>query len=184
LLGRLKVHGISKEAQARHGMPDSSHYLHISRQLPFVVLNGRKYLPLLSEGYKSRRPCADDFPSVHPLQSQKQVVVGEWHAARHPRHVRLYGHCYMLMATGFEGRIEDRMGLGMLEEGEAGRDGREVGGRRLGCACSGSRAGTRRPTLSRFPLLGAEWQLWRHCGIWLCVYWPRSCLRGWVNSGY
>ena len=68
------------------------------------------------------------------------------------------------MATGFEGRIEDRMGLGMLEEGEAGRDDWEVGGRRLGCACSGSRAGTRRPTLLRLPLLGAEWQLWRHCG--------------------
>ena len=41
LLGRLKVHGISKEAQARHGMPDSSHYLHISRQLQFVVRNER-----------------------------------------------------------------------------------------------------------------------------------------------
>jgi hypothetical protein len=92
------------------------------------------------------------------------VVVGEWHAARHPRHVRLPGHCYMPTATGFEGGIEDRMGLGMLEEGEAGRDDWEVGGRRLGCACSGSRAGTRRPTLLRLPLLGAEWQLWRHCG--------------------
>ena len=33
LLGRSKVHGISKAAQARHGIPDSSHYLHISRQL-------------------------------------------------------------------------------------------------------------------------------------------------------
>jgi len=43
LLGRLKVHGISKEAQARHGMPDSSHYLHISRQPQLVVLNERKY---------------------------------------------------------------------------------------------------------------------------------------------
>jgi hypothetical protein len=27
LLGRLKVHGISRAAQARHGIPDSSHYL-------------------------------------------------------------------------------------------------------------------------------------------------------------
>jgi hypothetical protein len=42
------------------------------------------------------------------------------------------------------------MGLGMFDLGEAGRDELGVGGRRLGCACSGSRAGTRRPTLSRF----------------------------------
>jgi hypothetical protein len=59
----------------------------------------------------------------------------------------------MLMATGFEGRIEDSMGLGMLEEGEAGRDGREVGGRRLGCACSASRAGQRAGNIRpMFPL--------------------------------
>jgi hypothetical protein len=36
LLGRSKVHGMSKEAQARHGIPDSSHCLRVSRQLQLL----------------------------------------------------------------------------------------------------------------------------------------------------
>jgi hypothetical protein len=97
-----------------------------------------------------------------------EVVVGESTAARHPLHVRLHGHCCMPTATVIEGRIEGRMGLRMLEEGEGGCDG-VVEALHSGCAWSGSRAATRRPTLLSFLLQDAEWKVRRQFGRLWCV---------------
>jgi hypothetical protein len=97
-------------------------------------------LPLLFGCCRNRKLFVDDSPSAH-LRSQTRGVVGEWIAARHHLHVRLYAHCYK--ATGavvklIEGHTDT------TEEAGEGCDGLEVGGRWLSdYGCFGSRAATR-----------------------------------------
>jgi transposase len=107
-------------------------------------------------------------------------VVGESTAARHPLHVRLHDHYCMPTVTVIERQIEGRMGLRMLE-GEGGCDG-VVEALHSGCAWSGSRAATRRPTLLPFLLQDAEWKVRRQFGRLWCVL-VKKYSRGWVNSG-
>jgi hypothetical protein len=137
-MGSPRPNKLDREFRTRHTVCKS-------RQFWSARFGQGDVLPLLSGCCRNRKLFVDDFPSVH-LRSQTRGVVGEWTAARHHLHVRLYVHCYR--ATGavvklIEGRTDT------TEEAGEGCDEVEVGGRWLSdCGCSGSRAATTcRPTL-------------------------------------